>query len=113
MSHSSKLMTLDVMIQNLTCLKRYILSEEITVSAYLSLFDSLAELEHIKAAIEELTLVLEVDDGQETAQKTFDFMVERPRAGQRSHSNSLRWELLPYEFNRLLDCLRNPVIDAE
>lgn len=103
-------MTLDTMIQNLVRLKQFISDEEITVSDYLKLFDVLSDIDKIKETIEELTLVLEIDDSQETAQKAFDFMVERPRADRRNHSDSsLHWELLPYDFSNLVNSLRRHV----
>lgn len=100
-------MTLDALARSLARLRKFLLNKEISVEDYLKVFDLFSEIDSLKVAFEDLRLVLEVDDGQETVQSAFDFLVERASTARHAHGDdNFSMELSGPEFSSLVNCLR-------
>jgi len=95
MSYSSKLISLREMKQLLSSLADFLSSEEISVSEYLSLSDLFSEIDRLRARMEDLSLVLNVDDSI-GGDYDYHLTVEsRNRSSCRHDPQHLCWDPLP------------------
>lgn len=87
MSHSSKLMTIDAMMQYLAGLKLALTSGNMPASDYLDLFEVFADLDDIKKTMRNFDLVVTVDEAQ---QAVCNLSIERRKTDKVPSPGSIR-----------------------